>query len=371
MTTKTDASNVQKIVEAQKLIKDLIATNYKPASVSTATASFPTFVETLGKRDYQSTSSNLSPEQVVSGVTPAKQVKPNLIVRLGDVSSSGEALHLVDLDTTEKIIINTSTSTSTPQQIIEAAAATPVIQEMPASTMKIPQSSQQSYAYTDLSHRPTHEKQDTENHQIVLTEEELAEMPVKDLNALLRGLPESEILKLKQKRRTIKNRGYAQTSRTKRTTQKTVLEIEKTCLEKELGTLVRENEVLRKERDEARIKLEAFERFAGMSGIVIPPNEINKIIKTEVQPQNSGSVSTLALDTIVKDKYNSNSSNTMVNLTNGTQTTIMAAKITSPSSVNISLTNNNVTSVPAASSFSSAMVNLASEPKKNNPERTT
>ena len=365
MTTKTNASNVQKIVEAQKLIKDLIATNYKPASVSTTTANFPTFVAALGKRDYQPTSSSLNPEQVVGGVTPAKQVKPNLIVRLGDASSSGEALHLVDLDTTEKIIINTSTSTAT-QQITEAAA-TPVIQEMPASTMKIPQSSQQSYAYTDLNHRPTHEKQDTENHQIVLTEEELAEMPVKDLNALLRGLPESEILKLKQKRRTIKNRGYAQTSRTKRTTQKTVLEIEKTCLEKELSTLVRENEVLRKERDEARIKLEAFERFAGMSGIVIPPNEINKIIKTEVQPQNSGPVSTLALDTIVKDRYISNSSNTMVNLTNGTQTA-MDAKVTSLS-VDNSITNNNVTNVPA-NSFST-MVNLASEPKKNNPERTT
>ena len=366
MTTKTDASNVQKIVEAQKLIKDLIATNYKPASVTTTAASFPTFVATLGKRDYQSTSSDLNSEQVVSGVTPAKQIKPNLIVRLGDASSSGEALHLVDLDTTEKIIINTSASTAA-QQITEAAA-TPVIQEMPASTMKIPQSSQQSYAYTDLSHRPSHEKQDAENHQIVLTEEELAEMPVKDLNALLRGLPESEILKLKQKRRTIKNRGYAQTSRTKRTTQKTVLEIEKTCLEKELGSLVRENEVLRKERDEARIKLEAFERFAGMSGIVIPPNEINKIIKTEVQPQNSGPVSTLALDTIVKDKYISNSSNTMVNLTNGTQTTIMAAKVTSPSADN-SITNNNITSV-SANSFS-AMINLANEPKKNNTERTT
>lgn len=367
MTTKTDASNVQKIVEAQKLIKDLIATNYKPASVSTTTANFPTFVAALGKRDYQSTSSSLNPEQVIGGVAPAKQVKPNLIVRLGDASSSGEALHLVDLDTTEKIIINTSTSTAT-QQITEAAA-TPVIQEMPASTMKIPQSSQQSYAYTDLNHRPTHEKQDAENHQIVLTEEELAEMPVKDLNALLRGLPESEILKLKQKRRTIKNRGYAQTSRTKRTTQKTVLEIEKTCLEKELGTLVRENEVLRKERDEARIKLEAFERFAGMSGIVIPPNEISKIIKTEVQPQNSGPVSTLALDTIVKDRYISNSSNTMVNLTNGTQTATMDAKVTSLS-VDNSITNNNVTNVPA-NSFSTMVNNLASEPKKNNPERTT
>ncbi len=82
-----------------------------------------------------------------------------------------------------------------------------------------------------------HEAQDTSNpEQIVLTEEELANMPVKDLNVLLRGLPESEVLKLKQRRRTIKNRGYAQTSRSKRTKLRVVLEEEKGTLEDELSS---------------------------------------------------------------------------------------------------------------------------------------
>ena len=103
--------------------------------------------------------------------------------------------------------------------------------------------------------------------QIILTEEELASMPVKDLNALLRGLPESEVWKLKQRRRTIKNRGYAQTSRFKRTKLRSVLEKEKGSLEGELDKYRKENERLRKERDEARIKLNAFEKFAAMSGI--------------------------------------------------------------------------------------------------------
>ena len=105
--------------------------------------------------------------------------------------------------------------------------------------------------------------------QIILTEEELASMPVKDLNVLLRGLPETEILKLKQRRRTIKNRGYAQTSRSKRAKQRTVLEVEKSGLEGELDHLKSENDRLRRERDEAKIKLEAFERFAAMSGIAV------------------------------------------------------------------------------------------------------
>jgi len=112
-------------------------------------------------------------------------------------------------------------------------------------------------------------QQAQENHQIILTEEELAEMPVKDLNSLLRGLPENEVMKLKQRRRTIKNRGYAQTSRVKRTTQKSILETEKETLGDMLEKITRENEILKRERDEARIKLETYERFAAMSGIVL------------------------------------------------------------------------------------------------------
>merc|ERR1711936_439368 len=123
-------------------------------------------------------------------------------------------------------------------------------------------------------------QQAQENHQIILTEEELAEMPVKDLNSLLRGLPENEVMKLKQRRRTIKNRGYAQTSRVKRTTQKTILESEKESLGDMLEKITRENETLKRERDEARIKLEAFERFAAMSGIVLMNQQTHSSSRT-------------------------------------------------------------------------------------------
>ncbi|XP_065651613.1 uncharacterized protein LOC100199133 [Hydra vulgaris] len=111
------------------------------------------------------------------------------------------------------------------------------------------------------------------NQQIVLTEEQLAEIPVKDLNSLLRGLPDNEVLKLKQKRRTIKNRGYAQTSRMKRTTQKSMLENEKMTLEEQLEHYARENELLKKERDDALHKLEALKRFSELNGIILTTNE--------------------------------------------------------------------------------------------------
>jgi len=126
--------------------------------------------------------------------------------------------------------------------------------------------------------------------QIVLTEEELANMPVKDLNTLLRGLPESEVWKLKQRRRTIKNRGYAQTSRFKRTKLRAVLEREKGSLEGELDRFRKENERLRKERDEARIKLNAFEKFAAMSGIHV-------VFQEEKMTRTPSSVTTALSDT--------------------------------------------------------------------------
>lgn len=136
-------------------------------------------------------------------------------------------------------------------------------------------------------------QQAQENHQIILTEEELAEMPVKDLNSLLRGLPENEVMKLKQRRRTIKNRGYAQTSRVKRTTQKTILESEKESLGELLEKITRENEILKRERDEARIKLETYERFAAMSGIVLMNQHQSSVSRTvNVSPVVSTPVST-------------------------------------------------------------------------------
>lgn len=150
------------------------------------------------------------------------------------------------------------------------------------------------HTHTNNNATPTNflitEIKQQENQQIILTEEELAEMPVKDLNSLLRGLPENEVLKLKQRRRTIKNRGYAQTSRVKRTTQKSILETEKQALGSLLDRIQKENELLRRERDEAKIKLEAFERFAGMSGIVptsLQSNISNKLPLPETTAMSS------------------------------------------------------------------------------------
>ncbi|XP_038570067.1 v-maf avian musculoaponeurotic fibrosarcoma oncogene homolog Gb isoform X1 [Micropterus salmoides] len=95
-----------------------------------------------------------------------------------------------------------------------------------------------------------------------LTDEELVTMSVRELNQHLRGLTKEEILQLKQRRRTLKNRGYAASCRVKRVTQKEELEKQKAQLQQEVDKLANENASMRIELDALRSKYEALQTFA-------------------------------------------------------------------------------------------------------------
>ncbi|XP_038068069.1 transcription factor MafB-like [Patiria miniata] len=101
-------------------------------------------------------------------------------------------------------------------------------------------------------------------------DDELVRLTVRELNRQLRGYKKEDVVKLKQKRRTLKNRGYAQCCRTKRLKQRMDLEHSQLYLHTEVTRLKKELERVQNERDKYRKELELVKNSRRPRAVSLP-----------------------------------------------------------------------------------------------------
>jgi type II secretory pathway pseudopilin PulG len=104
----------------------------------------------------------------------------------------------------------------------------------------------------------------------LINDELLMSLTVRELNKRLHGYPREDVVRLKQKRRTLKNRGYAQNCRSKRLQQRHDLEITNRNLHVELKKMQMDLARISQERDQLKQRLQQ----TGTGGGAVTQNSV-------------------------------------------------------------------------------------------------
>ena len=113
-------------------------------------------------------------------------------------------------------------------------------------------------------------------HKIRPSDDELASLNIKDLNRKLkeRGLPKETIEKLKQRRRTLKNRKYATDCREKKDSEVHTLESSKDLEDDTIDSLEKGNDELRDKVSKLKSHYGKLFEFAQKNSIELKPRNV-------------------------------------------------------------------------------------------------
>ncbi|CAH1795663.1 unnamed protein product [Owenia fusiformis] len=100
-----------------------------------------------------------------------------------------------------------------------------------------------------------------------ISDEDLISLSVRELNRVLKNLNREDVARLKQRRRTLKNRGYAANCREKRMSQREELELEKSALLEEIERLQTENQIVKMELQALKSKYLSLEQYSDSNGV--------------------------------------------------------------------------------------------------------